>query len=100
MLQARVAELADAQDLGSCAARREGSTPSSRIIKLAKGLQNLSGPDILELLVKYLQIFCTSLADIVMACIALGFSGRGLDATHAAADLLSTRSRLTWLGVR
>src|SRR6516225_11326026 len=28
---ARVAELADAQDLGSCAARREGSSPSSRI---------------------------------------------------------------------
>src|SRR3954470_3939834 len=27
---ARVAELADAQDLGSCAARREGSSPSSR----------------------------------------------------------------------
>jgi hypothetical protein len=31
MTRARVAELADAQDLGSCAARREGSTPSSRI---------------------------------------------------------------------
>jgi hypothetical protein len=31
---ARVAELADAQDLGSCAARREGSSPSSRIPKI------------------------------------------------------------------
>ena len=31
---ARVAELADAQDLGSCAARREGSSPSSRISSL------------------------------------------------------------------
>src|SRR4051812_3954525 len=30
---ARVAELADAQDLGSCAARREGSSPSSRILR-------------------------------------------------------------------
>jgi hypothetical protein len=29
--QARVAELADAQDLGSCVERREGSSPSSRI---------------------------------------------------------------------
>src|SRR5208337_1115800 len=29
--RARVAELADAQDLGSCPARGEGSTPSSRI---------------------------------------------------------------------
>ena len=29
--EARVAELADAQDLGSCAERREGSSPSSRI---------------------------------------------------------------------
>src|SRR5208337_2179867 len=28
--RARVAELADAQDLGSCPARGEGSTPSSR----------------------------------------------------------------------
>jgi hypothetical protein len=27
-----MAELADAQDLGSCAARREGSTPSPRTI--------------------------------------------------------------------
>ena len=34
------------------------------------------------------------------ACIALGFSGRGLDGTHAAADLPPTRSRRTWLGVR
>ena len=33
-------------------------------------------------------------------CIAFGFSGRGLDGTHAAADSLLTRSRRTWLGVR
>ncbi len=31
LILARVAELADARDLGSRAARREGSTPSSRI---------------------------------------------------------------------
>jgi hypothetical protein len=30
VLAARVAELADAQDLGSCAERRAGSSPASR----------------------------------------------------------------------
>ena len=33
---ARVAELADAQDLGSCVERREGSSPSSRIAVIVK----------------------------------------------------------------
>jgi hypothetical protein len=36
---ARVAELADAQDLGSCPARGEGSTPSSRIWCILKDLR-------------------------------------------------------------
>lgn len=34
IFNAGVAELVDAQDLGSCAARRGGSSPSTRTIKL------------------------------------------------------------------
>ena len=40
------------------------------------------------------------LLEATRGCMAFGFSGRGLDGTHAAADLLPTRSRRTWLGVR
>ncbi len=40
-LQARVAELADALDLGSSAARRPGSTPGSRILKSPRVLVGL-----------------------------------------------------------
>ncbi len=35
---ARVAELADAQDLGSCGETRAGSTPASRIWHVFKGI--------------------------------------------------------------
>src|SRR4051794_9522410 len=46
-----------------------------------------------------LAVPCSPLTTRI-GCIASGFSGRGLDVTHAAADLPPTRSRLTWLGVR
>ena len=41
-ISARVAELADAQDLGSCGATRAGSTPASRIWRPAKEFRSLA----------------------------------------------------------
>ena len=38
--------------------------------------------------------------DGLRSCMAFGFSGRGLDGTHAAADSLLPGSRRTSLGVR
>ncbi len=41
---ADLAELADAQDLGSCAARREGSSPLVRITCISAGPRENGGP--------------------------------------------------------